>query len=58
MVFLFSRKTMKLNFDVVLFNLYFYYQNLLNDISAAFLTQKWKIISNTKPELRNNFLYL
>ena len=33
---------MKLNFDVVLFNLYFYYQNLLNDILAEFVTQKWK----------------
>ena len=54
----FSRRNMKVNFEAVLFDLYFYYQNLLNNIWAAFVTENCKILSNIKAELRNRFVYV
>ena len=58
MVFLFSRRTMKLNFAAVLFNLHFYYQNLSNDIWETFVTENLIILSNTNAEMKNSFVYI
>ena len=49
---------MKLDFAALLFNLQFYYQILLDDIWASFVTENWKILSNTKVKLKNDLVYI